>query len=102
MSTPDDFLHQWEHIIAEVNKTEIPLEFIKKIVVRLRGKRQKTINLSLLRRQNLSLEEIEVLLNRTLSELGDDVTDIDFIVDAQTVADTIQPETDKLLTNLKK
>ena len=27
----DDFLSQWEHIVAGVNKTDVPLECIKKV-----------------------------------------------------------------------
>jgi len=101
MQFSDEFLAKWEHIINEVNKTEVPLECIKKVVVRLHGKRQKTINLSTLRRQGLDIEELEIVLTRTLSELGDNVRDIDFVVDAALVAEIVQPETDKLLEKLK-
>jgi hypothetical protein len=101
MQFSDEFLAKWEHIIDEVNKTEVPLECIKKVVVRLHGKRQKTINLSTLRRQGLDIEELEIVLTRTLSDLGDTVRDIDFVVDAALVAEIVQPETDKLLSSLK-
>ena len=101
MQFSNEFLEKWEHIIDEVTKTEVPLECIKKIVIRLNGKRQRTINLNTLRRQGLDIEEIEVLLTRTLTELGDDVRDVDFIVDAVAVAKIVQPETDKPLEKLK-
>jgi len=101
MQFSNEFLEKWEHIIDEVTKTEVPLECIKKIVIRLNGKRQRTINLNTLRRQGLDIEEIEVLLTRTLTELGNDVRDVDFIVDAVAVAKIVQPETDKLLEKLK-
>jgi len=96
-----EFLAKWEHIINEVNKTEVPLECIKKVVIKISGKRQKTINLHTLRRQGLDLEEIEIVLNRTLYELGDSVVDLDFVVDVTAVAEIVQPETDKLLSSLK-
>ena len=97
----DDFLERWEHIIDEVNKTDIPLECIKKIVVKLNGKRQKTINLSTLKKQGLDWEEIERIVTRILTEYGDEVDNVDFIVDTVAVAEIVQPETDKLLTKLK-
>ena len=100
MPFSDEFIQQWEHIIEEVNKTEVPLECIKKVVIRLHDRRQKTINLSTLRRQGLDLEELEVVLTRTLTELGDSVRDIDFVVDVNQVAKLVQPETDKLLKDL--
>ena len=62
MQPSDEFLDQWEHIIAGVNKTDIPLECIKKVVLKLKNNRQKTINLHTLKRQGLSLEEIETIM----------------------------------------
>ena len=100
MPFSDEFIQQWEHIIEEVNKTEVPLECIKKVVIRLGDRRQKTINLSTLRKQGLDLEEVETILTRTLTELGDTVRDIDFVVDVTEVAKLVQPETDKLLKDL--
>ncbi|WP_353480077.1 hypothetical protein [Haliscomenobacter sp.] len=100
MPFSDEFIQQWEHIIEQVNKTEVPLECIKKVVIRLGDRRQKTINLAALRRQGLDLEEVETILTRTLTELGDTVRDIDFVVDVTEVAKLVQPETDKLLKDL--
>lgn len=101
MAFSDEFLAMWEHIIDEVHKTEIPLECIKKVVIKLHGKKQKTINLQTLRRQGLDSEDLEIVMSRTLSDLGDQVRDLEFLVDIAAVAELIQPETDKLLNNLK-
>jgi hypothetical protein len=100
MQFSDEFLDKWEHIIEEVNKTEIPLECIKKVVIRLHGKKQRTINLATLKKQGLGMDELEIVLTRTLTELGDEVKDIDFVVDVSEVAKILQPETDKLLNGL--
>jgi hypothetical protein len=101
MPFSDEFLAMWEHIIDEVHKTEIPLECIKKVVIKLHGKKQKTINLQTLRRQGLNSEDLEIIMSRTLIEFGDQVRDVEFLVDVGAVAELVQPETDKLLTNLK-
>ena len=100
MPFSDEFIQQWEHIIEEVNKTEVPLECIKKVVIRLNDRKQKTINLATLRRQGLEPDELELVLTRTLTDLGDTVRDIDFVVDVSEVAKLVQPETDKLLKDL--
>ena len=100
MQFSDEFLARWEHIIEEVNKTEIPLECIKKVVMRLHGKKQRTINLATLKKQGLDMDELEIVLTRTLTEFGDEVKDIDFVVDVSEVAKLLQPETDKLLNGL--
>lgn len=101
MQFSDEFLDKWEHLISEVMVTDIPLDCIKKVVIKLEGRKQKTINLTTLRKQGLTMEEIEVILTRTLDELQDQVEDMDWIIDAATVAELIQPETDKLLDKLK-
>ena len=100
MQFSNEFLNKWEHIIEEVNKTEIPLECIKKVVIRLHGKKQRTINLATLKKQGLDMDELEIVLTRTLTELGNEVKDIDFVVDVSEVAKILQPETDKLLNGL--
>jgi hypothetical protein len=97
MQVSDDFLDQWEHIIDGVNKTDVPLECIKKVVIKLAGNRQKTINLHLMLRQGLALEEIETMLTRYFQEHDHEIRDVDFVVDIKSVASLVQPETDKLL-----
>jgi hypothetical protein len=101
MQFSDEFLSKWEHIIGDVQATEIPLECIRKIIVRFDSKRQRTINLNRLRKQGLDLEQIETVISRTLQSIGASFNDMDFVVDAALVAEIIQPETDKLLSGLK-
>jgi hypothetical protein len=100
MQHTDDFISQWEQILADVNKTDIPLECIKKVVIKLAGSRQKTINVHTLIKQGLQLEEVENMLTRYLSENDHDIRDVDFVIDVAAVAGLIQPETDKLLGKL--
>lgn len=100
MQHNDDFLTHWERIVSEVNKTDVPLECIKKVVVKLHGGRQKTINVHNLIRQGLEITEVESMLNRFFNENNDSIRDVDFVVDVTAVANLVQPETDKLLGKL--
>lgn len=100
MPLSEEFLAKWDHIISEVEKTQVPLKCINKMVIRIAGGRQKTINLSRLRRDGLDDDEIEEIMNRNIFVLGDSVNNIDFILDVNTVAGIIQPATDKLLKSL--
>lgn len=100
MQHSDDFLDQWEHIIASVNKTDVPLECIKKVVIKLAEGRQKTINVHTLIKQGLDLTEVESMLTRYFQEHDHLIRDVDFVVDISAVADLIQPVTDKLLGKL--
>ena len=100
MQYNDDFLAKWEHIVNDVSKTDVPLECIKKIVIKFKHGRQRTVNLVALQRQGLDLEEVEAVLNRTFHEEHDNIRDVDFVVDINAVAELVQPETDKLLGKL--
>lgn len=101
MPLNDDQLRNWEKLISEVNATEVPLECIKKVLVKLDGGRQRTINLHTLKKQGLNIDDIETALVRTLNEYGDLVRNLEYVIDAATVAEMVQPETDKLLGKLK-
>ena len=100
MPLSEEFLAKWDHIISEVEKTQVPLKCINKMVIKIAGGRQKTINLSRLRRDGLDDDEIEEIMNRNLHILGESVNNIDFILDVNTVAGIRQPATDKLLKSL--
>jgi len=101
MQYNEDFIKKWEDILNEVSTTEVPLECIKKVVIKFRGKGQKTINLASLKKQGLEWEEIETVVTRTLNEVGDAIRDVEFVVDIGAVAEIVQPETDKLLEKLR-
>lgn len=102
MTIEHDFHAKWESIIQEVNKTDIPVECLKKVIIRLGGGRQRTINLQQLQRQGLDLQEIEALVSRTLNELNSNIRDVEFVVDVSAVANMIQPKTDQLLKKICK
>ena len=97
----DDFVAACEHIIADITKTDVPLECIKKVVLKFHGGRQKTFNLATLKKQGLDMEEIESMLTRILDEQNDQIRDVDFVVDVVAVANLVQPETNKILHGLK-
>ena len=100
MQHTDDFISQWELILADVNKTDVPLECIKKVVIKLAGGKQKTINVHTLLKQGLDLEEVETMLTRYFGENDNQIRDVDFVIDVSAVANLVQPETDKLLGKL--
>ena len=100
MYLSDDFFSRWEHIISDVDKTEVPIECIKKIVLKLTDRRRRTINIQSLRSQGLRAEEIESVINRLIGEHDGEVVDVNFTVDIEAVATIVQPETDRLLKSL--
>jgi hypothetical protein len=95
-----EFIAKWEHILEDVEKQKIPVQFIKKIVVKLNSKRQQTINIERFLNQGLDPEQIEEAVGRKLHELDDQIASVEFVLNVQNIADTVQPETDKLLGRL--
>lgn len=95
-----DFYKKWAHIVEDVDKNKIPLKFIKKLVVKIEGRKQQTFNIERMSKQGYESEEIEDIVNSRLEELDDTVIGIEFVLNVQRIAETVQPETDKLLNKL--
>ena len=95
-----EFIEKWEHILEDVEKNKIPIQFIKKLIIKLEGKKQQTLNIEKFLSQGLDPEQIEEAVSRKLHELDDLVVSVEFILNVQSIADTVQPETDKLLGRL--
>jgi len=96
-----EFIDKWEHILDEVDKQKIPVEFIKKIILKLDGKKQQTINVEKLLEQGLQPLQIEEAIGTKLYELDSQITQLEFILNIEKIAEEVQPETDRLLANLK-
>lgn len=95
-----EFIAKWEHILEDVEKQKIPVQFIKKIVVKLEGKRQNTINIERFLQQGLEPDQIEEAVGKKLHELDDEIVSVEFVLNVENIANTVQPETDKLLNGL--
>jgi hypothetical protein len=95
-----EFVAKWEHILEDVEKQKIPIQFIKKLIIKLEGKRQQTINISKMLDQGLEPEQIEEAVSRKLFELDDQVVSVEFVLNVQSIAEAVQPETDRLLNKL--
>lgn len=95
-----DFVKKWEHIIDDVDKQKIPVEFIKKLVIKLQGKKQQTINIKKFLDQGLEPEQIEEAVSKRLYELDEQILSVEFVLNLESIAETVQPETDKLLNKL--
>jgi hypothetical protein len=95
-----EFVEKWEHIIQDVEKTKIPVEFIRKLILKLSGRRQRTINVQLLLDQGMEPDDIEELVSQKLEEYNDDMISVEFVLNIEGIAEIVQPETDSLLKGL--
>jgi hypothetical protein len=95
-----EIFQRWESIIESTEKTKIPVEFIRKLVLKLQGRKRRTINIRSMIEQGFDSEEIEEAVTRKLEEYDSDMIGIEFVLDIEGIAETVQPETDKMLKNL--
>jgi hypothetical protein len=95
-----EFIEKWERLLEDVDKQKIPVEFIKKIILKLRGRKQHTINIQRLLEQGLYPDDIEDAISTKLIELDELVIGIEFILNVESIAEIVQPETDRILNGL--
>ena len=100
MLLSEEFLSRWEVLVEGVEKSDVPVECIKRVVIKLKDGRRRYLNMSTLRKKGLDAFELEGVLNQKLEEYDLDIANVDFFVDVEQVADLVQPQTDKILGGL--
>lgn len=101
MLLTDDFLHNWERIVNDIDKHHVPLPCVKKVVFRNKNRSQKTINLRRLRERGQTEEDIDHVIQHYIVDNENDILSMEFVLDIEAVAEQIQPETDKLLRSMR-
>lgn len=95
-----DLFKKWEHLVEGIEKQKIPVEFISKLLLRMNGRRRKTINVANLVDRGLNPDEIEEEISSVLEQYDEDIISIEFILDIEGIAEVVQPETDEILRGL--
>jgi hypothetical protein len=94
-------LDKWTQVIDSVDQEMIPIDCVKKVIFKLENGKQKTINLTTLRKQGLDIEDIEIIVNKKMGLVNDkDILKLDFVVDLYAVANKIEPLTKRYLAKL--
>ena len=94
MDIPFTKLEKWKQVIDSIDQEMIPIDVVKKVVFKLEDGKQKTINLSTLRKQGLDIEDIEVVVNKNMATITNKgIVKLDFVVDVNAVAERIEPLT---------
>ena len=100
MHLSDEFLSKWEKLVKDADKKDIPVECVKRIVIKLNDNRRRYLNISSLRKQGLNIAQMEAVISAKLTEYENNILGLDFFVDVESVAELVQPETDKILGKL--
>lgn len=90
----------WQDIVKDVDKKEVPVEVLQRIIVKLIDGTDLSIDITQLLADGSNPEDIENLLNEKFEDLDQYIENVDFFIDIDKVVNTVQPETDKVLKNL--
>lgn len=90
----------WRNILKDVDKKEIPIHVLERIVVYLKDGTEVEVNIKELLSEGQDPILVEQHLNERLDSLDHIIENVDFFVDVDSVVATVQPETDRLLANL--
>ena len=91
---------KWKQILKEVEKIEAPVSVIRNIEVVLKDGTVVDIDVVELLNDGMNPDELEREINQKLFDLDDIIEDVNFYINIDTVAKTVQPATDSLLKNL--
>lgn len=92
--------NQWKHILKDVEKDEIPISLLLSITVNLIDGSKVKIDVKELINEGNDPDMLEELLDIKLREMDAYIEDIDFYINIDDVARTVQPITDQILKNL--
>jgi hypothetical protein len=90
----------WRKILKDVEKNEVPIHVLESLTVHLKDGSKVVVNIKQLLSEGADPDEIEQQVNSRLQELEKYIDNVDFFVDLNLVEATVQPVTDKLLSNL--
>lgn len=91
---------QWEAILKQVTKEEVPVELLQSLTVNLVDGTKVNIDIKELIVQGRKPKDIERQINDRLESLDDMIVDVDFFICIDSVAKAVQPVTDEVLKHL--
>lgn len=91
----------WRKIIKEVEKKEVPIHVLEKIVVFLKDGTEVPVNIKELLKQGADPDVVEKELNSKLEALELYIQNVNFYIDLEQIEKTVQQETDKILNKFK-
>jgi len=91
---------QWEKLLKEVNKEQVPIGVLRYITVNLKDGTSVDVNIAEMIEDGAEPEFVEKLINSKLEALDDVIQDVDFHISVDAVSKVVQPFTDQLLKDL--
>ena len=90
----------WREILKDVEKKEVPVHVLERLIVHLKDGTEVNIDIKQILSEGADPDNIERHVSKKLEELDQYIANVDFYVDVDLVEQAIQPETDRILSNL--
>lgn len=91
---------EWESILKDVEKKEIPISMLDYMVVNLKDGTQVNIDIKVLLAEGIDPDSLKDHIDERLDSLDAIISDVDFYISVDEVRKTVQPITDETLKNL--
>lgn len=93
----DERLSRWESILAEADISEIPMDFLKEISIKMNDDTLKVFDIEELLKFGLTIKEIENKVKDFMEDFDEDIDTIDFHINIEALADVVDNKTKGLL-----
>lgn len=95
-------LQKWEDLFEDIEYTDIPLEYVQRMVIHFRNGEKIDLRIKeLVEENNLDYTRLEKQLDSKLERVEDQVKFVDWHLDSKKAADVVQDATDKILGDIK-
>lgn len=91
---------EWRRILREVDKDQVPINFLDTIVLHLVDDTEVVIEVKKLLDSGADLDNLEKDISKKLSDLDQYIKDVDFLISVEAVNEIVQPLTNKILKDL--
>lgn len=91
-----EFYEKWEHLISDIDIEEVPIFFVREVVVNFQDKEPVKFNIKSLIEKKIPIFQIESQIQNFLDKT-EDVYSVDFQLDIEAVAKTVTKKVSKLL-----
>lgn len=91
---------QWQKIVSSVDTDHIPARLLNSVVINLIDGTKVRLDIKELLAAGNDPDELDDNLRSKFKDLDNIIHDVDFYIDLDTVANTVQPITDQILKNL--
>jgi hypothetical protein len=93
----DEFYDRWQHLLEDIEMSDVPLEFVREISVNMSDGSVVTFDISTMIAKNFLASDIERTIEEFLAEHDDEVGNIEFHINIRAVAEEVTDKVSKIL-----